>query len=202
MIHESLKFLCEEVNKHLNTKKAPLSLSEPWMVLSNISVAGEANSSSVIEPDVKDKLVLSLINVEEDKVAKQQEHYQRSELSTVYKNPPLYLNFYILFCMNKKRYEDSLFFLSHVIQFFQYQHVFTPVTHPGLDGRIQRIVVDLHNTSFEQANHLWSILGGKYFPSVMYKVLQVTLDENVTISESGFIKEIQLNEKGKTPVTS
>jgi Pvc16 N-terminal domain len=55
--------------------------------------------------------------------------------------------------------------------------------------------------SFEQTNHLWSVLGGKYFPSVMYKVRQVTLNEDVTISESGFIKEVQLNDKMKTAVS-
>lgn len=200
MIYESLKFLCEEVNKYLNAKKTPISLSEPWLVLSNISVSGE-NSNSLTEPDVKDKLVASVVNVEEDKVAKQQEHYTKSDLTTIYKNPPLYLNYYVLFSMSRKRYEDNLFFLGYIIQFFQHQNVFSPITHPGLDSRIQRIVVDLHNMSFEQTNHLWSVLGGKYFPSVMYKVRQVTLNEDVTISESGFIKEIQLNDKMKTTVS-
>jgi hypothetical protein len=200
MIYESLKFLCEEVNKYLNTKKTPVSISQPWLVLSNISVAGD-NSSSLTEPDIKDKLVVSVVNVEEDKVAKQQEHYTKSDLTTVYKNPPLYLNYYILFSMSRKRYDDNLIFLGYIIQFFQHQNVFSPITHPGLDSRIQRIVVDLHNMSFEQTNHLWSVLGGKYFPSVMYKVRQVTLNEDVTISESGFIKEIQLNDKMKTAVS-
>jgi hypothetical protein len=200
MIYESLKFLCEEVNKYLNTKKTPVSISQPWLVLSNISVAGD-NSNSLTEPDIKDKLVVSVVNVEEDKVAKQQEHYTKSDLTTVYKNPPLYLNYYILFSMSRKRYDDNLIFLGYIIQFFQHQNVFSPITHPGLDSRIQRIVVDLHNMSFEQTNHLWSVLGGKYFPSVMYKVRQVTLNEDVTISESGFIKEIQLNDKMKTAVS-
>ena len=48
---------------------------------------------------------------------------------------------------------------------------------------------------------MWSILGGKYFPSVMFKVRQVTMDENAIISESSFIKEIQLNDKLKVPVS-
>jgi Pvc16 N-terminal domain len=200
MIYESLKFLCEEVNKYLNTKKTPGSISQPWLVLSNISVAGD-NSSGLTDPDIKDKLVVSVVNVEEDKVAKQQEHYTKSDLTTIYKNPPLYLNYYILFSMSRKRYDDNLIFLGYIIQFFQHQNVFSPITHPGLDSRIQRIVVDLHNMSFEQTNHLWSVLGGKYFPSVMYKVRQVTLNEDVTISESGFIKEIQLNDKMKTAVS-
>jgi hypothetical protein len=62
-------------------------------------------------------------------------------------------------------------------------------------------MVDLYTMNFEQVNHLWSTLGGKYLPSALYKVRQVTLNENVTTSESSFIKEIQLNEKGKQPVS-
>jgi hypothetical protein len=199
MIYESLKFLAEEVNKYLNFKTPNPTLTVPRLVVSNISVAGD--TSAEIDPDIKDKAVLSLVNVEEDKVAKQQEHFTKAELTTIYKNPPLYLNFYILFVMHRKKYDDSLQFLGHIIQFFQHQHVFTPITHPGLDARIQRIVVDLYNLNFEQTNHLWSVLGGKYFPSVMYKVRQVTLNEDAVISESGFIKEIQLNDKSKAPVS-
>lgn len=199
MINESLKFLCEEVNKYLNSKITNPTPSIPRLVVSNISLSSEANAD--IAPDIKDKAVLSLVNVEEDKVAKQQENYTRTDLTSVYKNPPLYLNLYILFAMNRKKYDDSLNLLGAIIQFFQHQQVFTPITHPSLDSRIQKLVVDLHNMSFEQTNHLWSVLGGKYFPSVMYKIRQVTIDENAVISESGFIKEVQLNDKMKTPVS-
>ncbi|MFT3843827.1 MAG: DUF4255 domain-containing protein [Lacibacter sp.] len=199
MINESLKFLCEEVNKYLNLKITNTTPSVPRLVVSNISLSSEANAD--IAPDIKDKAVLSLVNVEEDKVAKQQENYTRTDITTVYKSPPLYLNLYILFAMNRKKYDDSLNLLGAIIQFFQHQQVFTPVTHPSLDSRIQKLVVDLHNMSFEQTNHLWSVLGGRYFPSVMYKIRQVTIDENAVISESGFIKEVQLNDKMKTPVS-
>jgi hypothetical protein len=34
----------------------------------------------------------------------------------------------------------------------------------------------------------------------MYKIRQVALDEDLVISESGFIKEIKLDEKLKQPV--
>lgn len=199
MIHESLKFLGEEVNKYLNLKITNPTPTVARLVVSNISLSSDTTAD--ILPDIKDKAVLSLINVEEDRIAKQQENYTRTDLSTIYKNPPLYLNLYVLFSMNRRNYDDSLKLLGAIVQFFQHQYVFTPITHPGLDSRIQRIVVDLHNMSFEQTNHMWSILGGKYFPSVMYKVRQVTMDENATISESGFIKEIQLNDQMKIPVS-
>ena len=88
------------------------------------------------------------------------------------------------------------------MQFFQFQHVFTPITHPALDPRIQKVIVDLCTLNFEQINHLWSTLGGKYIPSVLYKVRQLTIDEDLTVSENGFIKEIQINDKVIQPVTS
>ncbi len=198
MIYESLKFLAEEVNKYLNLK-VPNPTPQARLVLSNISLAAETGAT--ITPDPKDKVVLSLVNVEEDKVAKQQENYVKSDLTTVYKNPPLYLNLYILFSMNRNKYEDNLVFLGSIVQFFQHQNVFSPITHPGLDSRIQRLVVDLYNLNFEQTNHLWSVMGGKYFPSVMYKIRQVSLDENLVTGESGFIKEIQVNDKLKIPVS-
>jgi Pvc16 N-terminal domain len=198
MIHESLKFLAEEVNKYLNLK-VPNPTPQARLVVSNISLA--ADTAATIIPDPKDKIVLSLVNVEEDKVAKQQENYVKSDLTTVYKNPPLYLNLYILFSMNRNKYEDNLIFLGSIVQFFQHQNVFSPITHPGLDNRIQRLVVDLYNLNFEQTNHLWSVMGGKYFPSVMYKIRQVSLDENLLTGESGFIKEIQVNDKLKVPVS-
>ena len=91
--------------------------------------------------------------------------------------------------------------LGSIIQFFQYQNVFDHLTHPALHPNIKGLVVDLYSLNFEQVNHLWSTLGGKYLPSVMYKVRQVTIDEDATISESGFIKEIQLNEALKLPVS-
>jgi hypothetical protein len=55
--------------------------------------------------------------------------------------------------------------------------------------------------SFEQVNHLWSILGGKYLPSVLYKIRQITLDEEATIAGGGIITEIELNGRTKLQIS-
>lgn len=197
MIYDTLKFLSEEVNRYLSLKMGVLA--EPRLKIGNVSLAFD--NTLLGENSLAGKAILSLVNVEEDKVAKQQENYSRTDSATQYKSPPLYLNLYILFSINKPEYDDCLKWLGHIMQFFQHQQVFTPITHPGLDPKIPRVVVDLFSLNFEQVNHLWSTLGGKYLPSVLYKVRQISVDENLTISESGFIKDIQLNEKVKTPVS-
>ena len=197
MIYDTLKFLSEEVNRYLSLKMGVLA--QPRLKIGNVSLAFD--NTLLGENSLAGKAILSLVNVEEDKVAKQQENYSRTDSATQYKSPPLYLNLYILFSINKPEYDDCLKWLGHIMQFFQHQQVFTPITHPGLDPKIPRVVVDLFSLNFEQVNHLWSTLGGKYMPSVLYKVRQISVDENLTISESGFIKDIQLNEKVKTPVS-
>lgn len=197
MIYDTLKFLNEEVNKYLSSKMGVLA--EPRLKIGNVSLA--LDNTLTGENSLAGKAILSLVNVEEDKVAKQQENYTRGDVATKYKSPPLYLNLYVMFSINKPEYDDCLKWLGHIMQFFQHQQVFTPITHPNLDPRIPKVVVDLFSLNFEQVNHLWSTLGGKYMPSVLYKIRQISVDEDVVVSESGFIKTIQLNEKMKSPVS-
>lgn len=197
MLYDTLKFLAEEVNKYLSQKMG--AMSDPRLKIGNVSRA--LDDSLTGANSLTGKAILSLVNIEEDRVGKQQENYIRTDIKTVYKAPPLYLNLYLLFSVNKAEYDDTLKWLGHIIQFFQYQNVFTPITHPNLDPKTEKLIIDLYSLNFEQVNHLWSTLGGKYLPSVMYKVRQVTMDEDITTGESGFIKEITLNDKMKQPVS-
>jgi Pvc16 N-terminal domain len=198
MLLETFQFIADELNKYL-ILKGVVSSDTPRVELGNIARAYDTDTLTGSAP-IANRAVLSLVNVEEDRVSKQQENYVKSIVSTRYKSPPLFLNLYMLVAVNRNNYGQSLAWLSHILQFFQFQNVFTPITHPSLDSRILKLIVELHSLNFEQINHLWSTLGGKYLPSVMYKIRQVTLDEDLVISESGFIKEIKLDEKLKLPV--
>jgi hypothetical protein len=198
MLLETFQFLADELNKYLILKGVVTS-DAPRVELGNVARAYDVDTLAGSDP-IANRAILSLVNVEEDRVSKQQENYVKSIVSTRYKSPPLFLNLYMLVALNRNNYGQSLTWLSHILQFFQFQNVFTPVTHPSLDSRILKLIVELHSLNFEQINHLWSTLGGKYLPSVMYKIRQVTLDEDLVISESGFIKEIKLDEKVKQPV--
>lgn len=200
MVKESLQFFADELNKYLISKGIN-TIDTPRVVLGNATRAYDENTPGGFTA-INNRAIISLVNIEEDRVSKQQENYTRTVTSVRYKNPPLFLNIYMLISLNRNSYSDSLIWLGHVLQYFQFQNVFTPVSHPSLDSRIEKLIVELYSLTFEQVNHLWSVLGGKYLPSVLYKVRQVTVDEDVAVSESGFIKEIQLDEKVIQPVTA
>lgn len=197
MIYDTLNFLTQEVNNYLDIKVTNPT-TEARLKIGNVSRALDDSLSGAFS--LKEKAILTLVNVEEDRVARPQENYIRGEVKTLYRKPPLHLNLYVLFSITKDDYRDSLMWLSYIMQFFQFQNVFTPITHPTL--KAEKLIVDMHNLTFEQINHLWSTLGGKYLPSVLYKIRQITLDEELTTGESGFVKEIELDGKLIAPVTA
>jgi len=198
MIDKALSFIAEEVNKYITSKKGPdttarLVLGSPVRV---VEPSVPVNSSDNPE---NHPLVLSLVNIEEDKVSKSPENFQRVDDKVVYKNPKVFLNLYLLFIANSKTYAASLENLSLVIQCFQYRKVFEPAMFSNLDPRIQKLIIEMFTLNFEQVNHLWSTLGGKYLPSVLYKLRMVSVEDDAIDAEGDFIKKIQILE-GSMPV--
>jgi len=190
MINETFKFLAEELNKYLSQKMGVIT--DPRVVWGNVGKAFDNDSGG--HNALNGKAIISLINVEEDRVAKQQENFIKTTTGVTYKSPPLFLNLYMLISVNRTDYGDSLKWIAFIIQFFQNQNVFTPASNPNLDPRIQKLICDLYTVNFEQLNQIWSVLGGKYLPSALYKVRQITIDEDAVEYEGGFIKEIDFNE--------
>lgn len=195
IIAKTISFLTAELNRFLLLRLNVLT--SPAIVMGNMSKAIDDTSSG--NSSMADRLVVSLINVEEDRVSKVQENYLRTESNALYRNPPLRLNLYLLIAANKADYSRSLEMLGLVMQYFQQHAVITKATHPNLDDSIEKLLIELYTLNFEQINHIWSTMGGKYMPSVMYRVRQVVLLEDIITGEAGFIKEIQLSEAVKSP---
>lgn len=141
-------------------------------------------------PDPNYRVLISLVNLEEDRISKNPEFAVKTDSGLVYKNPKIFMNLYVLFSTNKNDYEQALQYLSYVIQFFQYRNVFDSNNSPDLPLQIEKLIADLVTLNFEQLNHLWGVLGGKYIPSALYKVRLVTIDEGLTEAESELIREI------------
>lgn len=146
-----------------------------------------------------DGLGMTLINVEEERILRNQEVYQQNTAGRFEKvNPELHLNLYLLFTANfgdkESDYRESLKFISYVATFFQSRNVFTPGSYPELEEGIKKLVAELFNLSFEAQNNLWASLGAKYMPSLVYKVRMISLQEKEVSREAPPITEVNLND--------
>ncbi len=200
MIHSTLRFLTRSINDYLKIKN---SLDEDKVFLTHVS--GEAGLA------IPDKaLGLSLVNIEEEKVFKEQSAAFINGNGTVeYRNPELKLNLYILISANYQNqnlndpsddYYEGLKQLSYVISFFQSKNVFTHDNTPVLaaeEPKIKKLILELYSYSFEQMYNFWSVLGTKYLPSVLYKVRLITIQEEELISDALPIEEIDILAKNK-----
>lgn len=145
---------------------------------------------------VKDKTVLSLVKVEQDRTYPSQEIYKAGESrGTQLIKPPITVNLFFLIIANYSNYQEALKAISRVITFFQHRVSFdieTDITHPGSIRR--PIVFDMVSMNFEQQNHLWGMLGNKYIPSVLYKAGLVSLQDEQVEAIVAPVEEIHINE--------
>jgi hypothetical protein len=192
MIDVALDFLCKQINAYLLDKLDPPPSGDA-IILANVSQLNETQPNSGGNVDDPQNAFISLVNIEEDRISKSQENAVRRDNTVIYKNPKVFLNLYVLFAVSLTNYTEALKRLSFIIQFFQYRNVFTPVNSPTLNPAIEKLIADMHSLTFEQSNQLWATLGGRYFPSVLYKIRLVGIEEGAIDAESGFIKSITIN---------
>lgn len=193
MISEALSVIVKLINVYIS----PSSTDEP-LLLTNIS---KYNDGSEFSAALNDKLILSIVNIEEDRVAKSQENYIKENAIIKYKNPPVPINLTLLFASTHSDYNQAVMLIEKVISFFQAKFVFTPGNTKEIQEineinsiNIEKLIFEWVNLNFEQVNQLWTTLGGHYMPSVVIKMRMITIDDMNIQKEAPPIKEIE----GKT----
>lgn len=188
MIHSAIAYLTSELEGYLRTR-AGLSTDSRIVAASLFNPNGSVNTST------EGKIVLSVVNVEEDRVYHNVERIvRRADGTSELVHPEVKVNLYVLFIANLGNYLEALKSVSHVISFFQNRPSFDYSEIPDLASRRGRICFELFTMTFEQQNHLWGTLGSKYMPSVMYKLGIVDVLDEQTQGEVPPIREILINE--------
>jgi len=194
MLFDALKIIQNEFQNYISEVEEPPPTQEV-MVLDNIALAEDLGGT---RENLDGKIVMSLVNVQEESTLKNLPHYRQDNGRTIYSNPPVHLNLFVLFSvLHREQYETSLKRLSRVVEFFQSKKEFsfqnTPPELGGLDRDI-KLYADLYTLTFEQLNHLWGALGGKQVPFVLYRLRLVAIDAQKQQAEGSAITEVLINE--------
>jgi hypothetical protein len=212
MISHALTIVVNELNTHLANYGASNGAQVELGNLAEGFKSGGGNSPGVS----REVLNLSMVNIKEEKTLKNLPHYVRNDtnLTAVYENPPVFLNFQILIVATHVNYTNALLMLSRALRFFQQKNVFTQdnVSPDSITGnqpinpldRLDefKLIFDLYSPTMEEVNHLWGTLGGKQYPFAMYMLRMLDLKFKAVQSESGLITEIVSDFLHKNPVAS
>ena len=173
MIHIALTYIRDLLNENF---KNEFSISENKVVLSNIIKADGSGAQNVDE-----KIVFFLISLDEESTLKNSINRSSNPISSSFaqKSPVLHLNMLLMFCANfdSSMYVEGLSFLSSVIRFFQINKKIV-FDNPGSLGRqSNRLTFELCKLDSTQLSHIWSAIGSKLMPSVVYKVGMLVFDD-------------------------
>lgn len=189
MIYEALQIISEQLDNYLSSE----GLSN-LVKLENIALIETTAENS---DKVNGKVVLTLINLDEEKTLKNLPNYKViNKLNTEYKNPPVHLNLYLLISANCNTYVNSLRSISKTIEFFQGKSTFTSenttyTTKEDFDVLSSfKLIVNLHTPTFEELNHIWGTLGGRQLPSVIYQIQMIEIDKKELTATGPVILEI------------
>jgi hypothetical protein len=171
MIYEAITCLSEELNDFFKLK---LSIAEEKVVMS-----GLMNADGTIAIPGENKIVITLVNLEKETLQK----LPSKAITNIFgnQNSPLQINVYVLFSayFSSNNYGESLRFISFIMAYFQGKNVFTKSNTPNMDPKLEKLSIEIVDMSMDALSNLWSLLGAKYMPSVLYKIRMLHFDESV-----------------------
>lgn len=184
MIGSAVSHVAGQLNQYL---KRTFDLTEDIVVVANL-----LEQDGTVTPHTDNKLVVFLVNVEKDTAP----HPRRNgnEVGAdrqVVTFPPIYLNLHVMVAAHFAggNYAEALKFLSNTVAFFQGRPVLDHANSPELDPRIERLVLDIENLTIQDLSALWTILSGRYLPSILYKVRMVAVDSEGVRARTPALRE-------------
>lgn len=172
MIGDVLVLLKDRLNTYLNSGLSPEDSAEDKVVF----VDGEKMDPMSFQLGAVSVL---LINVEEENTMRPPDLFARTLADGTRQRvqPEIRLNIYVLYVARFKQYEESLNFLSRVIQYFQLNRVLDHHNAPNLSEDIDHLNIELVTLPFSEQNEVWNSLRTTYHPSILYRVRMTTFQD-------------------------
>ena len=192
MINRLLSAIRNELNEFIKVKDPTNFGTQDIVVLSRlVEQNGTLAFTTSNNNQSEHKIVVTLVNVEEDRTFKDQTNFKKTTRDSIISiNPEIHINLSVLFTAYSTSYDTALLILGYVLGFFQMKNVFNPQNTPSLNGVVENASVILETLSAEQNNHLWGYIGAKYMPSVVYRLKMLTIQEGQIQAEGPAITKI------------
>lgn len=167
MIDQALKFIADTVNRYLQNRFA---LESDTVILNNL-----VDADGSVPQQNQNKIVLTLINLEHETATQYYGGQTRIGTTVITCNPPIHFNLDLLITASFSNYQEAVKFLTATITFFQTNSSLNPKKFPDIPNGITALNVEVENAPYRQSHNLWSALGAKYQPSIIYKIRHVTV---------------------------
>lgn len=143
-----------------------------------VAVTGLQESDGSPAAGASQRLSVFLVNLERDGVPGLPAQVVGTGERLARSAPPVHLNLLVMFAANYggTTYPEALKLIGSTIACFQATPVLDAQNSPGLDPRLERLTLSIESIGLQEMAALWGALGGRYVPSVLYRVRLLTID--------------------------
>jgi uncharacterized protein DUF4255 len=178
MIDRAVSLVAQRLNAHL---RARFGVADDI-----VAISGLTDAEGKTPAGVRNRLALFVTGITHDTMSRGVPGRAPIVAGRSPVNPiPVHLNVRLMLAssFDPENYLESLKILSHAIQFFQITPVFDRLNAPEMDRSIEQLSLEIENLDTDAASQLWGILGGRYLPSVQYRMRTVTIDAGALSAE-------------------
>ncbi|TVQ36084.1 MAG: DUF4255 domain-containing protein [Geminicoccaceae bacterium] len=177
VIDRAVELVAARLNQHLRFR---LQSDEDLVLVANV-VAHDGTPA----PQIEDKLALFVVNIEKDALPPGRAATPLGAGRLGRAQPPLHLNVYLMLAAgySNGNYGQALKLVSQAIRYLQAHPVFDRRTAPDMGDGLERLTLEVENLGTQELSHLWGVLGGRYLPSVLYRMRTVVLVPDGLVGE-------------------
>lgn len=176
MIDRALRLLADRLNGHL---KGLYNVPDDLVAVSPLTDAEGKPADQA-----RNRLALFVTNVSHDAMPRSAQRHGVSLSGSMRKWQPIHLDIYVMLAASfePETYGEGLKLLSSAMRYFQGHPLMTPQTHPEMPEGLAQLTLEISNLSNDALGQLWGNLGGRYVPSVQYKLRSVLIDSDAVVT--------------------
>jgi hypothetical protein len=167
VIDQALTLVAQRLNGHLTAR---YGVQDELVTLSPLS-----DAEGKPAPDARNRLVMFVTNIAHDPTPRG----GRSRVSAqIVQSQAQHLDVYFMLASayEAETYVEGLKLISSALAFFQAHPVMTPQSTPDMPVGLSQLSFEIANLKVEEMGQMWGTLGGRYVPSVMFKMRSVVID--------------------------
>lgn len=171
MIGPALQFTHQILDQFLRNR---FGLDESVVILNNV-----VDSTGAVPVANQNKVVISLLNIDKEtnrpfyNINKKLSSGSYADMNTTER-----FNLDILISANFDAYAETLKFLNAAILFFQVNPGLDASTSSSIPAGLNKLEFEIEKITYHQMHSLWTAMGAKYQPSVVYKIRLITIQGN------------------------
>jgi Pvc16 N-terminal domain len=192
MIHVVVNYLAAQLNQAL---RRTLRVAEDLVIAAPLH-----EPDGAIATVAANRLLVFLVNIEREAGAFAPTARASSvAVRRAVTAEPLHLNLLVMFAANcaAANYQEALKLISFTAAYFQSHSLLDHYKDPDLDERIERLTLELEAMTINDLSNLWGVLGGRYLPSVLYRVRMVSVGGQELLEQQARIAQPRVAAAGQ-----